>query len=490
MNATSHTMPWFTPQRIWLGGLALFLVALIAGLLTEQWLLLAVPFAAGFAVLYTRDVRVGFFTLAACIPWSFNLEEQLHIGVDFPDEPLMLLLTITALFWVFTQAKQIHWRKLLHNPIVMLLLATWVWTLITVIFSENPALSFKFLIKKVWYLVPFFVWPLFIFQQKKTIQQTALALLLPLLAVVLLITWRFSAYGFRFEAVHNPLQPFFMNHVMYGSMVSIMVPVAIGALFLSRRFSLTWFLSATGVAILLMAVYLAYSRASWAAIVFALGAVVMVRLRLMHWAMMLFYAVLLSGVLYLSHQNRFLNFKPKFEKTIMHETLEDHIMATLQGTDISSAERYFRWIAAVRMSQDRPWTGVGPNNFYDYYKAYVVNSFKTWVSRNPEKSTTHNYFLYMLVEQGYPALILYATLMVYLFYYAQQVYRRNNREGRIMVLTAVGVIAATFINNFFSELLEADKVGSLFFMAIATLIALDPKCRISASTPSKNYPIS
>lgn len=473
MNTAPLGTSWFTPQRIWFGGLLLFVLCLLGALFTEQWLLLGAPFFVGLAVLYTTDVRIGFFALAACIPWSFNLEEQLHIGVDFPDEPLMLLLTLTALFWVCTQAKHIPWRKLLRNPIVLLIVVAWFWTLITVIYSENPALSFKFLIKKVWYLVPFFVWPLFIFQQRQTIRQTALALLLPLLAVVLFITYRFSAYGFRFEAVHNPLQPFFMNHVMYGSMVSIMVPVAVGALFLSRRFSGRWFLSGAALAILLMATYLAYSRASWAAILFALGAVVLVRFRVMHWAMLLFYAVLLSGVLYLSQQNRFLNYKPKFEKTIMHESLEDHIMATLQGTDISSAERYFRWIAAVRMSADRPITGVGPNNFYDYYKAYVVNSFKTWVSRNPEKSTTHNYFLYMLVEQGYPALILYAALMVCLFYYAQQVYRRNNREGRIMVLTAVGVIAATFINNFFSELLEADKVGSLFYMAIATLIALD-----------------
>jgi O-antigen ligase len=473
MHSATFGTTWFTPQRIWWGGLVMFVLCLLAALVTDQWLLLGLPFVAGLAVLYTHDVRLGFFALAACIPWSFNLEEQLGIGVDFPDEPLMLLLTITALFWVCTQAKNIPWRKLLHNPIVILIVVAWLWTLITVIYSENPALSFKFLIKKVWYLVPFFVWPLFIFQQRQNIRQTALAVLLPLLAVVLFITYRFSAYGFRFEAVHNPLQPFFMNHVMYGSMVSIMVPVAVGALFLSRLFSWRWFLSGAAFLILLMATYLAYSRASWAAIVFALGAVVLVRFRVMHWAMLLFYAVLLSGVLYLSQQNRFLNYKPKFEKTIMHESLEDHIMATLQGTDISSAERYFRWIAAVRMSADRPIAGVGPNNFYDYYKAYVVNSFKTWVSRNPEKSTTHNYFLYMLVEQGYPALCLYAALMVWLFFYAQKVYRRANREGRIMVLTAVGVIAATFINNFFSELLEADKVGSLFYMAIATLIAID-----------------
>lgn len=63
---------------------------------------------------------------------------------------------------------------------------------------------------------------------------------------------------------------------------------------------------------------------------------------------------------------------------------EDHIMATTYGTDISSAERYYRWIAAIRMSEDHPYFKVGPNNFYDFYKPYTI-TFKTWVSRNPER---------------------------------------------------------------------------------------------------------
>lgn len=465
----------FNMKTLWLGGLGLFLLCLISALILDQWLLLALPFALALGAMFLFDIRFAFWALVALIPWSFNLEELLHIGVDFPSEPLMLLITLSFVFWAGFQIPKIPWRQYLRNPLLVLVLLSFVWTVITVLYSENPGLSIKFLLKKIWYLIPFFIFPVFVFNSEKAIQQTARLLLWPLCLVVLLITWRFSAYGFRFEAVHNPLQPFFMNHVMYGSMVSIALPIAVGSIFLSKRFTWRWFLALAATAILITAVYLAYSRAAWAAVFFALGAVVLVRFRLMHWAMLAFYAVLLSGVLYLSQDNRFLNYKPKFEKTIMHETLEDHIMATLQGTDISSAERYFRWIAAVRMSTERPITGVGPNNFYDYYKAYVVNSFKTWVSRNPEKSTTHNYFLYMLVEQGYPAMILYAVLMVMIYAYGQRLYRKfkEHNKKQIMVLTALGVVSATFINNFFSELLEADKIGSLFFMALATLIALD-----------------
>ncbi len=160
----------------------------------------------------------------------------------------------------------------------------------------------------------------------------------------------------------------------------------------------------------------------------------------------------------------------------MHESLSDHIMATIQGTDISSAERYYRWIAAVRMSADYPLTGVGPNNFYDNYKHYTISAYKTWVSRNMERSTTHNYFLFMLVEQGYPALIMYALLILTIFYYGQKVYhRQTDRFNKIAVMATLCMIAALFVNNFFSELLETDKIGSLFLLGIAVIAAIDLK---------------
>ncbi|MBK8145839.1 MAG: O-antigen ligase family protein [Bacteroidetes bacterium] len=194
----------------------------------------------------------------------------------------------------------------------------------------------------------------------------------------------------------------------------------------------------------------------------------------MHWVILAFYVAVFALVFWLAKQNTYLSYKPKFEKTIMHESIEDHIVATIQGTDISSAERYYRWIAALRMSTDNPVFGVGPNNFYDYYKPYTITSFRTWVSRNPERSTTHNYFLFMLVEQGIPALVLYAVLIFVVFFYGQKVlFRQKDRFSRTVVMSAMCCIAAVFINNFFSELLETDKIGSLFYLSIAVILAVD-----------------
>ena len=102
----------------------------------------------------------------------------------------------------------------------------------------------------------------------------------------------------------------------------------------------------------------------------------------------------------------------------------------------------------------------------------------TYVSRNLEHSTTHNYFLYMLVEQGWPALILYAILVALVFAQAQKIYNRfRDKFYRNCTLGVAMMFAAGFINNFFSELLETHKVGCLFFLAIALLVVLDRKSK-------------
>ncbi len=470
MNISKHNVEivWF-----WSGAI-LFLVSLLLGYYIQQPLLVLAAFLPPLLFLFFKDVRIGFYALLFSIPISINLEETLRVGVDFPDEPLMLLLTASFLFFVLYNFNKINWTYLRNNPLVILVLASFIWTAISVLYSENPILSSKYLIKKIWYLIPFFFFPILFFTDTKVLIRSVQLLLIPMLLLILLITYRHSLVGFSFEKTHDPLQPFFQNHVMYGSILSCLLPVSVGAIMLSRKLSIQWLFSLFLLVCILVGVYLAYSRAAWMAVLFSVMAYFFSKWRLMHFAMLGFYVLVGSGVYWLSNQNKFLDFKPKFEKTIMHESLEDHIMATIQGTDLSSAERYYRWIASIRMAKDRPLTGVGPNNFYDYYKSYTVVSFRTWVSRNPERSTTHNYFLFMLTEQGIPAMILYAILIIAIFWYGQKVYHQSiTKRDQTIVLCALSLVAAVFINNFFSELLERDKIGSLFYLSLAAIISVD-----------------
>lgn len=470
-------------RNLFLLGAGLFVMCLLSAAFFQQPILLLAPLAPCIGWFLLKDIRTGFYLLAFSLPFSFNLEELTRINLDFPDEALMLLLSLLFVFFALQNYRQMGFRDVLRNPLVILILISFVWTAVTVCFSENPLYSLKYLLKKSWFLIPFLFLPMVLFRNRQVLIRSYQWLFVSLLLVTCIVLYRFSGVGFRFELVHDPLQPFFINHVSYGSMVACLTPPAVAALYLSRRLSLQWIISLAGVVIFILAAYLSYSRAAWMSVLFAGITLVLIRLRIMHYAFVAFYLFMAGFVYWMSHENKFLDFKPKFEKTIMHESLEDHILATIQGTDISSAERYYRWIAAVRMSQERPLTGVGPNNFYDYYKAYTVSSFKTWVSRNPERSTTHNYFLFMLVEQGIPAMLLYALLIFWIFHYGQQVLKRcQTRFDKTAVSGALCLIAALFVNNFFSELIESDKIGSLFYLSIACILATDWRLRREAST--------
>jgi hypothetical protein len=91
----------------------------------------------------------------------------------------------------------------------------------------------------------------------------------------------------------------------------------------------------------------------------------------------------------------------------------------------------------------------------------------------------------MLVEQGWPAMILYAILVAVVFAQAQKIYYRfKDRFYKKVTLALAMMFAAGFINNFFSELLETHKVGALFYISIALLVVLDQKSRAMADNPT------
>ena len=138
--------------------------------------------------------------------------------------------------------------------------------------------------------------------------------------------------------------------------------------------------------------------------------------------------------------------------------------------DMSTVERFYRWIAAVNLFKQHPMVGVGPNNFTANYKPYTVTSYETYISDNEEKSTVHNYFLLLLTEQGIPALLLYIILLVTIFLTAQRVYNISSEENRKYIIAITLCIVSFLFNNTLSDLVEANKVGSLFFISLALLI--------------------
>lgn len=113
-----------------------------------------------------------------------------------------------------------------------------------------------------------------------------------------------------------------------------------------------------------------------------------------------------------------------------------------------------------------------------------MSAYKTWVSDNPEHSTVHNYFLLTAIEQGIPGLI-FLLLLGAMVYYAQYLYHRVRDLFYKSVAAVTGVIITMIIVlNFLSDLVETDKIGSLFFLCLSMLIVVDSNTK----EPVKSFP--
>ena len=191
----------------------------------------------------------------------------------------------------------------------------------------------------------------------------------------------------------------------------------------------------------------------------------------------------LGAVLWLRSNDNYLRFSHDFKSTVFHTNFREHLAATYQFKDASTAERFYRWVAGVRMAGDQWATGFGPASFYRQYRSYTQPAFKTWVSKNEEQSTVHNYFLLLFIEQGVMGLIIFLALVASMFWYAQHIYHRTQeRSWKITTAAVAAILLMECTINFLSDMIETDKAGPVFYLSMAVLVMADLKTRV----PQKN----
>lgn len=455
------------------GGSLLFFLCIIAYALTNQYLVLAIPFVAAILGMAILNLKSFYWFFLLTIPFSctiYFLNGSLSTTV--PDEPLAwVLLIITIILVAYNRKLFPEW--FFREPITLVIALQLVWMIVAVAFSKELFPSLKFAAARIWFINAYFLFPVLIFRKVKDFRKAFLIFTIPItLHAIFAFCWHYEKH-FNYWLSNIVVRPFYFNHVDYSTVLSMLFPLIVIAWRLCKgKPALRWFLGLT-IIFYIPAIYAAAARAAILAVFFAFFMGFMIHKRLVNWVMPVAYALILSAVLFLAHNNNYINLQPNKKYTATQPTFMDAVTGMFTGRDMSSMERFYRWIAAVRMSGDNPVAGVGPNNFYDYYKPHTVSMFATWVSRNQERSTTHNYFLYMLVEQGYPAMILYGILIFLIFAQAQKTY--HNTDDHFYKQAVLGIamlLAAGFVNNFFSELIETHKVGALFYLGISALIIM------------------
>lgn len=436
---------------------------------TQFYIAIALPFALLFVAWLVLNWKSYYWFFIFTIATTGIAK----VGTGTMYLPLMPLSIISALLAL---ALLLYNRKLVYenfyrHPLTLIIFLQFFWLMISVIFSEIPIPSIKYLGVNTIQLLSFLILPMMVLKKEADWMKLCKILMISFTLVATYVLIRHALKNFTYLYTNVAVKPFFYNHVDHGCILSMLVPIPYmlwkhtdKSKVWTRRFYLLL------LAFFIVCTYLTFARAAILAVAFAFVIIYAIRKKLVNWLMTLFFISTFSIVAYLVVDDNYKNFKPNYEQTYSRHSFDDLLKATFMGGDMSSMERFYRWIASARMSMEKPMTGVGPNNFYDFYKPHAIQMFRTYVSRNEEKSTTHNYFIFMLVEQGWPAMILYGIFIWALFYQAQKLYHKTkNVLYRRMTLVAAMVIAAFFINNLFSELLQTYKIGAIFYLATVLL---------------------
>ncbi len=436
---------------------AVMSVILVGYIIDVPWVGAAVLAVIAGVFLFTRSTEILFALGVLCIPFSTELMLPGGVGLEFPGELMLILLSLLAKLHLARRPLQVRW-----GLIGGLLLLHLSWIALTMITAEFPLISLKYLLAKTWYVLPFYVLPFYLFDRETGLFDKTLRWLLVGVAVTGVYTFFMHGLeGWTFAARTNAGKPFFRNHVNYACLLLLSLPIC---RYLYQQSRQRGYVLLAGI--LLVFLYFTYARIAYVAIAAAVGALVLLRWRVLRLGI---YVTILLGVLgsiYFFGSGQYLQYAPEYESTVSHQRFDRLIEASYQMKDISSMERLHRWVAGYHMIEDRPWLGFGPSNFYSTYQPYTVQSFQTYVSDNPEHSGIHNYYLMMAVEQGIPGALIFIGLLLAAFARAESTYRDHDgykkREIELALLWLTMISVILLLN----DMVEVLKVGPFFFLSL------------------------
>jgi O-antigen ligase len=451
----------------------------------DEPLLAGAPFALLLVYQTVVNYKAVYILLFASIPLSAEIFFSDSLATDLPSEPLIIGLMLVYLLQVFSRPDLIN-GKFFKHPLSLLIIGHLLWIAFTTILSANMGVSIKFLLAKGWYIITFFFLTGHLMRSEREAWSLWWWIIIPLTFATTKVILHHAILDFGFKEINEATHPFFRNHVSYAAILALMIPLLWFFWGRYKRWTWKWWILAGCMAILFFGMVTAYTRAAYVALFLAFGAYFVIRLRLVRWVLAGATIVIAAAFTYLVNDNQFMEYAPS-ERTIAHEELGDIVAATYSMEDVSTSERYYRWIAGVRMSAEDPITGFGPGNFYFFYKQYTLNRFSTYVSDNPEKSGIHNYFLMTLVEQGWVGMLLFISMVFYTLILGEKVYHQSksmNRKALAMGLMLLLIVIDAFL--LMNDMIETDKVGSFFFFSMAILVNLDLKNQEEVQNSSYN----
>lgn len=444
---------------------------------TDEYLYFTIPIIPIFIQFITKlKISLVFSFLLFCTPLSIDVDIFNGSRISLFSEPILIVLLVLIPFISKLGNKKIHYNY--KNPVIFIISLQFLLFIASILYSVDTIKSTKYLLTKIWFIIPIFYYN---YAFNKTPSDAIKSIMLytsGTLIVLIYTTINHAFLGFSFEDVSYATPPFNHNHVNYSTLIAIILPY----IFLINKVetNTNWILffkkyQKQVFLLFVFAIVISFTRASWLAVFLMFIFYIIFKLKLTRQIINLSVIGLLFLCFFAIKDNNYIDYAPDYETTIFNKgDINGHLQATYEMKDVSGMERVYRWVSVINMFQEKPILGFGTNTFYPTYKEYTNYKFKTYVSDNPEKSTTHNYFLLLIAEQGLIGLLLFICLLIYFLCKSQDLYyKTNNTNIQFILLTNYLSVITLIIHLLLNDLIEVDKFAILFFFQLALLISCE-----------------
>jgi len=433
---------------------------------------LLLPFVLVILYLFFYRIDIILFIITFFTPLAVNITQfEFNVGMSIPTEPLMvgiLLIFILKLFY-----ENNFDSKVWAHPMTIIIAFQFLWILITTITSQLPLVSLKFMIARSWFVVPFYIFAIHLFKNRKNIRLFMWLYGIPLVGVIIYTTYQHSLWAFEENAGHWVMTPFYNDHTAYGAILAMYIPVFTAFTF-SRSYSRLSRLCALAVlAFLLVGLYLSYCRAAWISLVVALVFYLIIVFRIKFKYIVV--TLLIGGLIFYVFQFEILDSLSKNKQGTSANFMEHVQSISNITTDASNLERLNRWASAIRMFKDRPVFGYGPGTYQFEYAPYQSSEEETVISTNAgDRGNAHSEYIGPLSEQGLPGMLLVILVFVYSLVVAMRVYRRSdNKEVRMLTIATMLGLITYYFHGLMNNFMDSDKASVPVWGFIAILVAFD-----------------
>lgn len=432
---------------------------------------------AVYAAVFYTDIT--FLAIAFFTPLSINIEEYTQsFGLFIPTEPL--LFGMMFLLLMMNIRKQIFPRGIWKNPIIWAVGFYIFWIFITSITSSSPITSFKFLVARLWFIVPILLYGPMVFQKTTNIRVFIWLYSIGMMIAIAYTLVVHASYNFGEQEGHWVMWPFFKDHTIYGAMVAFTVPMVIG-LYLSKKHSpLIQAILLFFITLNLVGLYFSYTRAAWLSIFAAIGVWGLIHFRI-KLSLILTVAAITGITLYFSWDAIQLQLAQNKSEHTTEDFGKKLESATNVTTDASNLERLNRWACAISMFEDRPIFGYGPGTYAFEYARFQEPENLTIISTNfGDAGNAHSEYLGPMAEMGFTGLIAFVLIVVTIFYKGITLYYKwpdTDPEMKTMILTMILALVTYFVHAFLNNFLDTDKAAVPIWGFCACFIALEMRLK-------------